>query len=205
LAIRRGRGVNAYSKESEGYLLHKLKKHFQADGVTVNTNIPYSGRGDRRDIDLVIYETASNRLLIGQVKVFVIPDTVDEVRRANQALEKGLQQIERVRRWLSNLPIRSWGESLKVSLRSTQPSVQFAVLGNGFAESDYLPIPQDVPVIDAHYLLLPRFAGQPIFSALHAYQSRLTEESREATEDLGVTAVQLAGITIELPSWSFAF
>jgi hypothetical protein len=205
LAVYRGPGVDAYSKEIEAYLLSKLQKHFQAAGVTVETNIPYSGKGDSGDLDLVVYETAGNRLLIGQAKAFIMPDTVEEVLRANQALEKGLQQAERVQRWLACLPMRSWGQALKVPLHSTQPSVQFAVIGNGFAGSDYLPIPQDIPVVDASYLLLPRFAGQSIFDALHAYQRRLTEESQQATEDLGVRTIKLAGITIELPSWSFAF
>jgi len=202
LAVHRGPGLDAYAKDIAAHLLDKLRNHFRANGVTINTNLLYSGEDDRGDIDLVVYESGSNRLLIAQAKAFVVPDTVEEVVRANQALEEGLNQASRVRRWLEKLEVNAWGAALKVPLCSMPPRIQFAVIGNGFAGSDYLAIPEDIAVVDSGYLLLSRFAGRSIFDAIDAYQRRLSEETSRTVEDLGTSSFTLAGITIELPSWS---
>lgn len=202
--VHRGPGLNACTKEVEAYLLGKLKSHFHADAVTISTNVQYSGRHDHGDIDLMIHEPTSNRLLIAMVKAFIFPDTVEEIVRANQALGEGIQQVERVRRWLDSLSLASWAAALKVTLRSVPPKVRFAVIGNSFAGSDYLPIPQDIAVVDGRYLLLSRFAGMSIFDAIDEHQKRLSEESARAFEDLSFNSVSLADITIELPSWSIS-
>lgn len=202
LAVHRGPGIDAFAKEVEARLLDKLRDHFHAKGVTINTCILYSWQSGSGDIDLVIYEAVSNRLLIGQVKAFVSPDTVEEVVRANQALEEGLQQVGRVRRWLDSLNMNSWVAALRVPLLSRPPKVHFAVIGNGFAGSDYLPIPQDVAVVDAHYLLLSRFAGASIFDTIDKYQKRLLDESEKAIGEADFNSCEVAGVTIEIPSWS---
>ncbi len=204
LAVHRGPGLNAYAKAVEAHFLEKLRSHFHIDRVTINTNLPYSWQDDCGDIDFVLYEPTSNRLLVAMVKAFIIPDTVEEIVRANQALEEGIRQAERARRWLENLPFTSWANTLNIALCSTPPRVQFTVIGNGFAGSDYLPIPQDIAVVDGHYLLLSRFARKSIFDAVDAYQKRLAEESTQAVDDLSFNSVKLADITIEFPSWSIA-
>ena len=204
LAVHRGLGLNAYAKAVEAHFLEKLRSHFHTDAVMISTNVPYSGQDDRGDIDFVLYESASNRLLVAMVKAFIIPDTVEEIVRANQALEEGIRQVERARRWLANLPFTSWANTLNIALCSTPPRVQFTVIGNGFAGSDYLPIPQDIAVVDGRYLLLSRFVRMSIFDAVDAYQRRLAEESSQAVEDLSFNSVKLADIIIEFPSWSIA-
>lgn len=201
LAVHKGAGINTYSKEVEAHLLGRLKSHFHTDEVAIEISIPYSSQDDRGDIDLVIYEAPSKRLLIAMAKIFIVPDTVEEVVQANEKLEKGLQQVVRARQWLESLNKNLWAQVLKIPLLSTPPKVQFAVIGNGFAGSDYLPIPQDIAVVDARYLLLPRFAHGSVFDAIATYQRRLSEESAKAVNDLHYRSVTLGDITIEVPSF----
>jgi hypothetical protein len=201
LAVHRGSGFNAYSKEVEAHFLEKLKGHFQTNTVHINTNVQYSWTHDRGDIDFVLYEPANNQVLIAMVKVFIVPDTVEEVFRANRALEEGLQQVSRASRWLASLNFTSWANALKVPLSSSVPRLQFAVIGRGFAGSDCLAIPKDVVVVDSRYLLVPKFAGRSIFEAIDSYQRRLAEVSAQASVDLHRNSVELADIVIEFPSW----
>jgi hypothetical protein len=60
--------------------------------------------------------------------------------------------------------------------------IVYAVIANGFVGSDYLPIPPDVTVADAHYLLLPRFMGRSLFEALGAHEARLARAMDTARE-----------------------
>jgi len=108
LAVHRGSGLDAYAQNLAAHFQGSLKKQFQAPGVTIQTNIPYSNQDDRGDIDFVLYESASNRLLLAEIKGFIFPDTVEEVFRANEALEKGLEQAERVRRWWDDFGSSQW-------------------------------------------------------------------------------------------------
>jgi hypothetical protein len=204
LAVHRGQGLNEYSKEVEAYFLEKLRRHFHSGAVRMKTNVSYSETHDRGDLDFLLFEPTTNRLLIAMVKAFIIPDTVEEVVRANQALEEGIQQVERARRWLASLNSRAWADALGITLSSVAPKVQFVVIGHGFSGSDYLLIPDDVAVVDSRYLLLPRFAGSSIFEAIATYQRRLAEESAHASEGLGSNSVELAGITIEFPGWEWS-
>jgi hypothetical protein len=201
LAVHKGAGINTYSKEIEKYLLGRLKHHFSADGVTIETSVPYSSQSDKGDIDLIIYESITNRLLVAMAKVFIVPDTVEEVVRANEKLEEGLQQTVRVQQWLKNLNNKSWAKALKIPVLSGLPKIQFAVIGNGFAGSDYLSIPQDIAMVDARYLLLPKFAGQSVFDAIDAYQRRLSEEGSKAIQSLHYRSVRLGDLIFEVPSF----
>lgn len=202
LAVHRGRGLNAFTKDMELYFLNKLRNHFKGNGITINTSVPYSGPNDKGDIDLVVYESLNNRLLIAQIKAFIPPDSVEEIIRANQALREGVQQINRVQQLLNNIDVNSWAGILRVPQFSTRPLVQFAVIGNGFAGSDYLPVPRTVVVVDATYLLLSRFKGTSLFDAVGEYQERLSEETTKASEQLNYNTLKLTDITIEVPSWS---
>jgi len=201
LAIHRGPGLDIFAKNIERHLLNKLKTQFEIKGVTINLNIPYSGKDDKGDLDLVVYEAASNRLLIAQVKGFIHPDTVEEVVRANQAIKEGLHQVERARRWLKNLPFSQWAGALKLPLSQASPKVRFAVIGNGFTGSDYIQFPNDVSCADARYLLLPKFTRKSIFYAIESYEKLLSEESKKATKNINFNSFKLADITIEIPSW----
>ena len=201
LAVHRGSGLNSYAKAVEAHFLEKLEGHFHTNEVHIKINVPYSWTHDHGDIDFVLYEPASNQLLIAMVKAFIVSDTVEEVVRANRALEEGVQQVSRASRWLASLNFTSWANALKVPLSSSVPRLQFAVIGRGFAGSDCLAIPKDVVVVDSRYLLVPKFAGRSIFEAIDSYQRRLAEVSAQAGVDLHRNSVELADIVIEFPSW----
>jgi len=201
LAVHKGAGINTYSKDVEVHVLDKLKRHFHTNQVTVEVSVPYSGQNDRGDIDLVVYDAPIKRLLIAMAKIFIVPDTVEEVIRANEALENGLQQVVRVREWLANLSKEHWPQALRIPSLARSTEIQFALIGNGFAGSDYLLIPQDVPVVDVRYLLLPRFASGSIFNAIATYQKRLSEEIAKSTKSSHYSSVNLSNITIEVPSF----
>ena len=205
LAVFRGPRIDAFSRELEAYILEKLRSHYGADGVTINLRVPYSGKDDSGDLDLLVYESSRNRLLVAEVKAFIVPDTVDEVVRANHALDDGLNQVEKAKRFLNNLSFPKWEHALRMPFQATPPEVKFAVIGNSFAGSDYLAIPQDVSVVDGDYLMLPRFAGKSIFDAIADYQVRLSEEGSRALEGLSFNAIEVGGITIEVPSWIIGF
>lgn len=179
----------------------KFKEHFSTGKVIIHTNRHYTGDSDSGDIDLVVFEPKSDCLLIAEVKGFIHPDSTEEVVQANQKLKKGLEQITRIQDWLNTLDQNEQSSRLGLPNFSRPPSVEFAVIGNGFVGSDYLCIPDGISIVDAEYLLLPKFKEKSIFDAVHEYQKRLLEENAKADQDFLSSSVTLAGITFELPSW----
>ncbi len=201
LAVHRGLGFDHFAKENEKHFLIRFEEHFRAKDVTIHTNRHYTGDNDSGDIDLIIFESKTNRLLIAQLKGFIQPDTTEEVIRANQKLEKGLKQITRVQQWLNTLDKKALSSRLDLPKLSHYPCIEFAVIGNGFVGSDYLHIPEDISVVDADYLLLPKFKEKPIFDAVHECQKRLSEEIAKANTYQQFHSIELAGITFELSSY----
>jgi hypothetical protein len=202
LAVHRGAGLDVYAKDLAAQFQEKLRRHFEGPGVTIQTNITYSNQDDTGDIDFVLYETASNRLILAQIKGFIFPDTVEEVYRANEALEKGVEQAERVRRWWNSRGSSQWPQILNMPASSTLPEVHFVVIGNGFSGSDYLEIPGYIRVVDAQYLLLSKFRRRSIFEPIAEYERRISEESGQAEKDLSFAPIQLGDIIFEIPAWS---
>ncbi len=76
--------------------------------------------------------------------------------------------------------------------------VQFAVIGNGFAGSDYLAIPDGVVIVDAHFLLLPRFRCGSAIDAVDAFEERLTQEMRNPRSPQEFTRVVMGDVQFEL-------
>ena len=95
LAIHGGAGYGSISKQIEEYYLGLIKQHYAREGVLVETNVPYTFQGVGRDIDIVVHESKSRRLLIGMLKAFVSPDSVEEVIRTNEQLADGIEQAPR--------------------------------------------------------------------------------------------------------------
>lgn len=201
LAVHRGQGLDHFANENSKYFLERLKAHYDTNDVTIRTNRHYTGSKSSGDIDLIVFETKTKRLLIVEVKGFVHPDSTEEVIRANEKLQEGIEQIGLIKEWLEKLDRSSWGSRLGLSSLPSQIDVEFAVIGNGFAGSDYLCIPDGISVVDAEYLLIPKFKQKSIFDTLHEYQRRLSEEIIKADRDRQFSQVELAGITFELPSW----
>ncbi len=201
LAVRRAGGLGAYGKTLEAWLLGNLREQFTTREATVETLVSYSSKNDRGDIDLVVYEVSTNRLLIAMLKAFVLPDSVEEVMHANREIEKGLRQIERARHWLDVLPFDQWKSRLRMPLIETPPAVRYAVIGNGFIGSDWLEIPDWVTLVDARYLLLPRFRGASIAAALDAYTARLKEHEGNAVAQSRISRFHLGDVKVEVPSW----
>jgi hypothetical protein len=201
LAVHRGQGLDHFANEISKYFLGRLTAHYNSNDVTICTNRHYTGSNTSGDIDLIVFENKTKRLLIAEVKGFVHPDSAEEVIRANEKLQEGIEQIVRIKKWLEGLGPSSWGTRLGLSSLPSKVDIEFAVIGNGFAGSDYLRIPSCISVVDAEYLLIPKFRQESIFDVLHEYQKRLTEEIIKADRDRRFASVKLAGITFELPSW----
>lgn len=203
LVVHRGDGLDAYSTDIEKALLDRLEKQFGGKETVIRRRVRYSHSDDEGDIDLVVYESSENRLLIAMVKAFIPPDTVEEVVRANDRLEDGLQQLERARAWLGTLSDSELSRSLRVPSFPARPVMRFTVLGNGFSGSDYLEIPQDVAVVDVQYVLLPKFGGESVFSAIDCYLERLSLEISRAAAGLRMRAIELGDVKIEYPAWIY--
>jgi len=204
LAVHRGAGLGAYSNAIEGCLLNRLVDHFNTNDVVVRTRIPYSTRSDKGDIDLLVYEIPRNRILIAMAKGFIHPDTVEEVIRANDALENGLNQVERARVWLNGTSRDLWAKVLNIPVLNSSANTELAVVGNGFAGSDYLQVPKDVNLVDAKFLMMSKLAGQSIFSAIAEYQRRISEKSIVASQHLQYSSILVGNLTVHVPSWQVA-
>lgn len=200
LTALRGPGLGAFSKRVEADLLERLKTQFGGATVTIQINVSYTHGDDRGDLDLIAYEQRTNDLLVAQVKAFITPDTVEEIVRANQELEEGLGQIARARNWISGLGPKDFRERLRIPIVGTAPRIRYAVIGNGFAGSDYLPIGPDVPVVDARFLLLPRFRGGSVVGTIEAYQRRLEIAIREVGDLERYRGLVLGPIRVEVPA-----
>jgi hypothetical protein len=199
LAVHRGPGLDAFSNEVESYLLARLKKQFGREGVIVRTNVQYSHGDERGEIDLVVYDRPAGRVLIGEVKGFIPPDTVEEVIRANIALDRGLEQAAAAKRWIATLPAGRVLRELTIE-DDAGPRIEYVVIGNGFAGSDYLEIPDDVPIVNGRYLLLKRFAGASIFDAIALYRERLAEEVRRLGDVATFGTIEVGPVKMEVPA-----
>ena len=92
LAIHRGAGYDSINKQIEEYYFCLIKQHYEHEAVLVETNVPYTFEGIGRDIDVMVCERGSKRLLIGMLRAFINPDTVEQVVRANEQLPYGIEQ-----------------------------------------------------------------------------------------------------------------
>jgi hypothetical protein len=200
LTVLRGPGLGAFSKRVEADLLERIKKQFGSAKVTIQTNVSYTHGDDRGDLDVVAYEQRTNDLLIAQVKAFITPDTVEEIIRANERLEEGLGQIARARNWISGFGPKDFGERLRIPIVGAPRRIQYAVVGNGFAGSDYLPIGPDVPVVDARFLLLSRFRGGSVVETIQAYEGRLGTTMREVGHLEDYRELVLGPVRVEVPA-----
>ena len=201
LAIHRGFGYDAFSKQIEAYYLDLMKQHYEREGVFVRTNVPYTSEGVGRDIDLVVYECESRRLLIGMLKAFNTPDTVEEVVRSNEQLAYGIEQAAAARNWLMNIPQERRCGQLNLPLGLTCETVEYAVFGNGFAGSDYLPFDSTIPVVDAQYLLRPTFRMGSIFEAIREYNAKLAAMTLQVTGRTQTASLRLGDVTFEFPAY----
>lgn len=201
LAVHRGQGLDHFANENSRYFLEKLKAHYDSNDVTIRTNRHYTGSNTSGDIDLIVYDKKTKHLLIAEVKGFVLPDSTEEVIRANEKLQEGIEQIVRIKEWLKDLGRGNWGSRLGLSSLPSEVDVEFTVIANGFAGSDYLCIPDGISVVDAEYVLIPKFKQKSIFDAISEYQKRLSEEIVKADRERRFTLIELAGITFQLPSW----
>ena len=198
LAVLRGPGLDAFSNRVEAHVLGRLKGQFEREGVTIRTNLDYSN-SEKGEIDLVVYERATRKLLVAQVKAFISPDTVEEVIRANIALDKGIAQTAAAKRWIGTVAAEQVLRRLRID-EDAVPRIEYAVIGNGFAGSDYLDIPNDVSVVNGHYLLLARFRGGSIFEVIEQYQERLSQELRRLPGDVTYETLTVGPVRIEVPA-----
>jgi hypothetical protein len=203
LAIQRGPGLDAFSKQIEEYHLTLLKQHYGTSTVAVKTNVPFTAGGVTRDIDIVAFEALTGRLLIGMLKAFVRPDSVEEVVRANEQLAYGIEQCQVARDWFLKAESHNRAAVLGLTAGSAIKTVECAVFGNGFAGSDYLPLSPDIPVVDTCYLLLPRFRGTSIFASIAQYGEQLAS-FMEPQSGSHVEPIRLGEITFEVPAFTLA-
>jgi len=204
LAIHRGTGYDSVSKQIEEYYLGLINQHYARDGVFVKTNVPYTSEGVGRDIDLVVHERKSKRLLIGMLKAFISPDTVEEVVRANEQLAYGIEQAGEARKWLATIPPQRRGELLHLPSGLSCETIEYAVLGNGFAGSDYLPLDPAIPVVDTQYLLRPDFRAGSIFEAIRQYNAKIAAMTLPEAGRSQMTSLTLGDVTFEFPAYTLS-
>ena len=203
LAVHRGAGYDAISKQIEEYYLGLLKRHYERQGVLVETNVSYTSNGVGRDIDVVVYERESGRLLIGMLKAFISPDTVEEVVRANEQLAYGIEQAVEARNWLTAIPPDRRSGFLRLPTGLSCQTIECAVIGNDFAGSDYLPLDPSVPIVETHYLLRPQFRGGSIFEAIGRYNAQITAMALPG-DRAEMASVVLGEMTFEFPGYTLS-
>ena len=204
IAIHRGVGYDAFSKQIEEYYLDLIKQHYAREGVFVETNVPYTFEGIRRDIDVVVYERESRRLLVGMLKAFVYPDSVEEVIRANEQLAYGIEQATEARRWLTTIPPERRGDLLNLPSGLSCETTEYAVFGNGFAGSDYLPLDPLILLVDVQYALRLTFRARSIFEAISQYNAQITAMTLPTTSRAQMTSLTLGDVRFEFPAYTLS-
>jgi len=199
LAVHRGPGLDAMSKRLEEYYLALIKQNYEVPSVVIRANVPYTHRGIPRDIDLVLHDNSTGHLHLGMLKGFVRPDTVEEVIRANEQLEYGIQQAQDVREWIGGIAPDQRAAALGLPRECACQTIDYAVFGNGFAGSDYLTLDPGIPVVDGTYILLSRFRGKSLFDAVSEYTDQLAERTK-SQDASGSEPVKLGAVTFELPA-----
>jgi hypothetical protein len=200
LSIRRGLGIDGFSNVVEAHLLGSLQKQFESPLVDVRTRIEYNHAGEPGDIDFVAYEKPTNRLVVGQVKAFIQPDSVEEVHRANESLAEALDQLERARRWLASIPSNRLLHTLGIESENVPEQIELTAIGNGFTGSDFLAIPADVTIVGADWLLLPRFRHSLPGAAVRLFRERFQQIMDGSPLDGMRARLALGDVQIEVPN-----
>ena len=200
LCIRRGPGIDSFSNLIEAHLLGSLQKQFESPLVDVRTRIGYKHAGEPGDIDFVAYERPTNRLVVGQVKAFIQPDSVEEVHRANESLAEALEQLERARRWLTSIPNDRLLHTLGIERENVPEQIELVAIGNGFAGSDFLAIPEGVTIVGADWLLLPRFRHSLPGAAARLFQERFQQIIDGSAPESTRVQLSLGDVQIEVPN-----
>ena len=204
LAIHRGAGYDSFSKQIEEYYLALIKQHYARDVVLVETNVHYTSENIGRDIDVVVYEYKAKRLLIGMLKAFIEPDAVEEVVRANEQLAYGIDQAVEARKWLTTIPAERRSGLLRLPSGLSCETIEYAVLGNGFAGSDYLPLDPTISVVDVKYLLRPKLRGGSIFEGIAQYNAQIATMTLQAVSRAQMTSLTLGDVTFEFPAYTLS-
>jgi hypothetical protein len=203
LAVHRGQGYDSTSKEIETYYLGLLSDQYSTSDTLVRTNVPYTDhKGVPRDIDLLVYDRLARRVLIAMLKAFIHPDTVEEVVRANEQLAYGIEQAASAREWLTTLSPAKIPELLGLPPGLSVDVIAYAVLGNGFAGSDYLQLEPNIPVVDIQYILRPAFKGQSIFAAIKEYDDKLAVMTAPSATRAELASITLGDVTFEFPAYN---
>lgn len=140
------------------------------------------------------------RLLVGMLKAFIEPDTVEEVVRANEQLAYAIEQAANARRWLKTLSPNQLSQRVKLPSGVAIEKVDYVIFGNGFAGSDYLPFDPEIPVVDMRFVLSPKFGGGSIFDAIAEYTSEVAKITNISGGTQQTVSIRLGGVTFEFPA-----
>lgn len=201
LGVLRSRDPDSFAKAYVAHLLDKLAAHFRQPDVEPRLNVSYNDAVDSGDIDLVIYESSTNRLLLAQVKAFVQPDSVEEVVRTNEQLVDGFAQAERVRQWYLRDPEAAIRTLIPGRPISGCPCVCHALIGNGSVGSDPIRAGKDIATADIRFLLTSSFRGTSCIDAILAYEQELTRRAATFRGTLGRSEFTLADVEFSIPVW----
>jgi len=196
LAVHRGLGFDDFSARMETYLANLLKEHYTSDVASCWSCVPYKNGPDEGDIDLALLDRQDGTLFLAQLKAFVPPDSVSEVLSANEKLQEGVEQAVRVREWLTSDGGNGLRQRLGISQDMSALRVIHAVVGNGFAGSDYLHVPRDIVMLSVDFLLQPEYLGGCLRRAIDDYEQRIREAMSGYVGDAQYDSVDFGG-------WSF--
>ena len=79
-----------------------------------------------------------------------------------------------------------------------------AVVGNGFAGSDYLRVPRDIVMLSSDFLLQPEYRGGCVRRAIDDYEQRIREAMLGYVADAQYDSVDFGGWSFRMRGGSFA-
>jgi len=98
-----GAKISAKGKEEERIIADNLKRT-NKNFFVINSKELKKGKQIITDIDVAVYDRSNLELLFIQVKSFLKPDSPSEVRSADNKLNKGIDQLHKILKYINNKP-----------------------------------------------------------------------------------------------------
>lgn len=200
VAIERGIGIDAYSKQYETYLLNRIVNVYQGINGLFALQKDYVDDSVSGEVDMAYYSATTNALYLVQAKCFVPPDTTPEVLQANESIIEAVEQTARMRRWCESITHKEIGEALGLDTINDQTIVHYVVLGNGFVGSDYVPHPDWILFADIKHLLRLEPRQIDFENELITYDRNLREVAENVVSTVEIAEIKILQYVYKSPS-----
>ncbi len=183
--------------------LNRLKIHLEGQGRVIKTNVKLDTLEGQLELDFVEYDESDSTLCIGQAKLTIRADSVSEVDHTNEALKKGLIQLQKNKSAVHKnyATVEAILAKLGVSTKK-DIKIEYFLMPTLFTGSDFLKIPNWVKVLPMEFCLRSQCEGFSIRSTWAQYKKLWDSFDTKDISSKSQFEFELAGLKIYYPGFA---